>query len=65
MVVANAVAALSEINEASVSGQPLVGKALFNIITINTGVEIIYYNPHYYVRYIVMLSYTDNSFLSL
>lgn len=28
MVVANAVAALSEINEASVSGQPLVGELL-------------------------------------
>lgn len=29
MVVANAVAALSEINEASVSGQPLVGEDMY------------------------------------
>lgn len=37
MVVANAVAALSEINEASVSGHPLVGKKfktlLYNLVS--------------------------------
>lgn len=42
MVVANAVAALSEINEASQSGQPLVGEFFFVFISFGGKVFLVF-----------------------